>query len=189
MTLLALDIASRTGWAAGPVPGTAMARPGELGSGPVAKPASGWFDLPKRKDDLGAPLSAFVRTIEALIETRAVSRIVFEAPILPRPTVEGGQVRVSTNLMTARRLYAMAGLVEWIGYRQKIGYVEAHQQKWRKAFLGRGAGFSKAGLDPKRACVAACRAMGWEVADHNEADALGVWFYHANAIAGRRAAR
>lgn len=151
MRLLALDIATTTGYCAG--------SPGET-------PRFGSFTLPRAfdPDELGRRGAAFSNWLNDLITVERPTHIVFEAPIPPR----GGNV--TTNIYTVRLLLGLAFTAETIAYLREIDCQEAHIQTVRKAFTGSGRA-------DKDMVIAACVKRGWSVADDHQADAGAIFAF------------
>ncbi len=152
-----MDLATKLGFA--------LWRPGSL-------PASGVYTLPKTGDDVGIFLSAYSTWLMGVIESEGPDLIVYEQPIMPR----------ITQIIILRKLYGLAGVTEMIARDMGITYREAAMQKWRKHFMGRGGGYKKIGTTAKEMCLAECEARGFEPADDNEADALGILDYTAHKL-------
>lgn len=154
--LLALDIATKTGWALG-LPGNGLV-------------ASGVLALPKTGNDIGRFIAPYAVWLDQKIKESEITDVVFESPIMPGVT----------NVMTLRKLYGLTGRTEEICLDHGIGCRERHMQAWRKHFLGR-ASAPKDIKDKaerrkwlKSECIRQCRARGWNPRDDNEADALGL---------------
>jgi Holliday junction resolvasome RuvABC endonuclease subunit len=165
VTILALDLATNTGFCHGP------GDTGEL-------PTLGSFTLPSTKEDVGRFLCAYRDKLMALVSEVEPEVVVFEAPILPN----------TTSLITARKLQGLSGVTEMVVrdlnsiYRAagapEIDCREAQPASVKKALTGRGGA-------KKHEMVAACRAYGLRPATYtksgedasDEADAFGVWLY------------
>lgn len=154
--VLALDVASCSGWAYGSA--------GEV-------PRHGTYRTPSTGDDLGRFAYSFAQWLQSKIRELQPKEIVFEAPILPR----------QTNITTLRKLYGLAVVVELIALSEGVACSEITAGQWRKSFLG--CLYPKGGTrdELKRATIAACRHMTWEPHDDNDADALGIWFVTTQA--------
>lgn len=154
MRLLALDIATTTGFCVG---------------SPDEAPRFGSFRIPPgfSPDELGRRGAAFSNWLSDLITVEQPSMISFEAPIPPR----GGNMQ--TTMQTVRLLMGLSFLAETIAHMRDIECFEAHIQTVRKAFTG-------SGRSDKEAVIAACVNRGWKVADDHQADAGAIWFYEMN---------
>ena len=154
--ILALDIATKTGWAIG--------RPG---NGLVA---SGVMTLPKTGNDIGCFIASYAAWLHKNIKENLITDVVFETPIMPGVT----------NVMTLRKLYGLTGRTEEICLDHTIRCRERHMQSWRKHFLGRASAPKEIkGKEQRRKwlkdeCILKCRLRGWFPRDDNEADALGL---------------
>lgn len=157
--VLALDLATSTGWACGSL------REGVVGFG-VLK-------LPRTGDDLGWFLDHFECWLGTMIEQENAREIVYESPILPG----------IGNLTTLRKLYGLAGSTEKVVYRYRhcgLRCFEANLSEIRPPFIGariapkeiKGKAERRAWL--KRRTVLECRRRGYHVAGDDEADALAL---------------
>ncbi len=149
---LALDIATSTGFAIG---------------SPVDGPVEwGTHTLPRTGADHGRFLQAYRDWLVPLIREKNISRVVYEAPIMP----------MAANIQTTRKLYALCGLTELLALDFDLVCQEAQISKWRRHFFGKGnAGGKRAAL--KKRAIAECRRRGWEVKTDDEAEALGILDY------------
>ena len=169
--LLALDVATATGWAYGL---------------PDARPQWGTFDASKRSAENGEILARFEGWIEGRLDEWQPAWVAFESPYVPRvaPTkvrVKGAVIAtlpapgVPLNAKVARRLYQLCGLVELACHRHAIEVREATASSITQAFTG-FAGWR--GRDnKKKATVRMCEHYGWQVNDDDQADALALWVY------------
>lgn len=150
--LLALDVATVTGWAYGRVPVSAAT------STFPPKPESGAIMLPGGLA-VGSLLAKFEDELGALIIRLAPKGMIIEAPILPK----------FTSHETVRKLMSLAGIAEKLAYQHCIRrrYVVQPAQV-KKHWTGKGNA-------KKPDMVAACEARGWAVSVHDEADALAIW--------------
>jgi Holliday junction resolvasome RuvABC endonuclease subunit len=160
--LLALDIATVTGWAY-------TADPNDLD----LEPEFGSMRLPKTGPDIGAFLCAYREWLMPLIEQLRPKDVVFESPIMP----------ATSQIIILRKLYGLAGVTEMVCTEHQTACTEAYMQKVRKHFCGHARpGDRKAkGLERRRqikaAVVQACRDRGWNPTNDDEADALAVLDY------------
>lgn len=148
--ILALDLSSATGWAAG--------SPGET-------PRAGTRRIGRPGQRIGAFLDIFDRWLSDQITVHQPAVLIFEAPILTAG---------KTSIDTARKLMCLAGVTELIAFRREIPRVfEADSSTVTKFFTGRG---SYGNRDAKKAAVMEqCRQLGWQPCDDNAADALALW--------------
>lgn len=150
--ILALDLASRTGWAYGP----ASAR--------LTKPqAFGYWDLGRSTVSMAAPWAALGDFLGDAYTTFGPSMIVFEAPLPPQ---------AQTHAKTARLLFGYCTVAELFCYRREIRCREQDATSVRKRLIGKGR-------PDKNEIVAWCRARGLDITDHNAADAVLLWYFAA----------
>ena len=146
MRILALDLATATGWAL-------WASWGEVEYGTVR--------LPKTGEDVGRFLLAFEGWLAPRLTEWKVELVVFEMPILPQPT----------QMATLRKLYGLAGVTEMVAIRAGVDVCEKNLSTIRKHFIGCGTGPREV---MKRLTVEECRRRGWDPEDDNAADALAL---------------
>lgn len=162
-TILALDIATCTGFA-------------------IGDPENGVTDhgshrLPKTGDDIGAFLSAYRDWLTAKICECKPWTVIFEAPVLPGTG--------KTSIGTLRRLYSLAGLTELVAHDNKLDCQEANVSDITTHFVGANA--PRFGDKRKQATIAKCRERGWRVIDDNDADALALLDYALSLVKPARA--
>lgn len=147
--VLALDLSSHTGWA--------IDRPtgGE-------KPLSGVVDLPLDGDEYGRAFVAFEQFLCDAIAAHAPDAVAFEAPLMHR-----GSNFITTE-QTVRLLFGLAAITELVAHRSGLMAYEVNVATVKRHFAGNGRA-TKADM------MARCRQLGWEVKDHNAADACAVW--------------
>ena len=172
--ILALDIATRTGWAyAGPdqvaawpdVPLAARAHP---------RPRWGLIDI----SSAGAGAGRWTRYVDRLTDLLSLTKpavIVYEAPL--------SSVGMP-NAHTAVILHGLVAFTEYTAARWRIVHRPAHISTVRKHFLGRAPRDGRA--KAKAAVIDGCARRGWDISNDNIADALAVLDY---AIADARARR
>lgn len=155
--ILALDIASTTGWAEG--------LPGER---PVSGSISFKGTQPERMGAmlafLGARLSAFRYRL-----------VIFEAPLDPR------WMGKATNFNTSRLLLGLTGVAEAVTNQTGHTPREANVGDVRIHMLG----CRPKAADAKAMVTAKARALGFDPRDDNEADALMLWHYARDVIAAK----
>lgn len=149
--ILALDIASTSGWA--------------FGSAGDA-PRFGTYRAPSSGDDLGRFGYAYLQWLTGKLRELQPKEIVFEANILPR----------ETNITTLKKLYGLAFVTEIAALSEGIPCSEITAGEWRRAFLGQHYPRKATRDELKRAVVTACRQMGWEPNSTDDADAIGIWY-------------
>lgn len=145
--ILTLDIATRTGWAAG--------RPG-------SSPEWGARDFSDKAGN-GAVVGRFRHSVNALCFKLKPRVIAFESPYVRQPT----------DPLVLRRLYGMVSQVEAVAWELKIRCFEARPQEIAKFFVGNG-GLKRE--QKKLAMIAKCLEHGWDVeGDEDAAEALALW--------------
>jgi len=149
MSILALDIATVSGWAQGDGGST---------------PSSGVYGLPGTGDDIGRYLISWANWLDQRLKGNRPREVVFEAPILPK----------MTTLATTRKLHGLTGVTEMICHSNAVPVTEISAGMVRKHFLGRHYPKNATRDQLKIAVVAGCRARGWNPLDDNEADALAI---------------
>ena len=157
-TVLALDLASVTGWAFG-APGD---RP-KYGS--------------QRFASIGASHEAIFwaafRWMSNACEDFDPDVVVWEAPLA---TIFK---RGSTNAATTTLLYGLPAIVGMCAYRRNIFDIrKAETRDVRLHFIGSNPKRVKA----KPLVMRQCHVMGWPVTDDNQADALATWHYMCSLL-------
>ena len=152
--ILALDLATRLGWAYG------SAREGD--------PVSGYWDLPKTGDDIGPFAKAFDEWLRSMITEAQPHVICFEAPM---PTQAG-----RSTLTTTIKLQGLCWHCEYVASCVGVPARQVPAATWKKVFTGSGAA-------KKPDVIKAAFSRGLRVSDNNQADALGVWFFAAVKMA------
>ena len=168
-SVLALDLATTTGWAWHTVG--------------MPRPFFGSFKLPGNPGEVGRPADALERWLrEHYLRTKAAG-----APIT-HYFFEAQHVDAKINIDTVYRLITLGGLVEKFAFQTKpkeqpkVFCYKVPIQTWRKHFIGRGSGFKRnkstgeylPGEDPKELAIQRCAQYGWhtDVADAAEAAAI-----------------
>jgi hypothetical protein len=148
--LLALDLASVTGWATG--------APGEV-------PKFGTIRFARQ----GAPHPAIYRALRSWlngwINAKSIQMVVYESAAMP--TMMLGR----SNARTIRLLTGLCEHVEELCY-ERIELREASTSQVRSHFIGTNR--NKRTL-AKELTIERCREMGWPVEDDNQADACALW--------------
>ena len=88
--ILALDVATKMGWA--------------IGSNQTGLFASGVMQLPKTGENIGRVIAPYAAWLHRTIQEYEVTDVVFESPIMPG----------ITNMTTLRKLYGLTGRTEEI---------------------------------------------------------------------------
>ncbi len=165
--VLALDLATTTGWA--------LHRPG------MERPFFDAFRLPGDPRAIGEPcavLEHFLR--EMYLNTKSeggISHFFFEAQ----------HIDSKINMQTAYRLIGLGAIVEKFAFQVKAKAYSVDISTWRKHFIGRGGGFKRdktkkgkpymPGEDPKELAVQRCEQYGWHTDIHDAAEACGILDY------------
>lgn len=158
MIVLALDLASVSGWACGE---------------PGGDPEHGSIRFASLGSSHEAVFAAAYRWMNDACAFRMPEVVVWEAP-LP-PVFKHGNSNVNTTTL----LYGLPAVIGAAAYANKIYNI-------RKAET-RDVRFHFIGSNPKRVrakpmVIRKCRSMGWQVEDDNEADALATWSYMCSLI-------
>jgi hypothetical protein len=170
--VLALDIATTTGWA--------WHREG------MPRPFFGATRLPGKAGAIGEPADALLRFLrETYITLRdsgdPITHFFYEMPFLPQ----------SVNSSTSKRLMGLLAICEMFAHQVgAVGCYEVDIATWRKHFIGRGSGFKKTadkkaylpGHDPKDLAINRCAQYGWHTDVHDAAEALGILDYSLTLI-------
>lgn len=141
-SVLALDMASVTGWAWG---------------APRRAPLHGVYNLPRPGISLGAHYAAFTDALSDLLTIHQPEMIVMEAAM----------VAGSGSALTTETALGRVGIVYLLGYRYEIEVEKVASQTVRKAVLGHGRPD-----DPKAAVMAWARSKGLRPSTDDAADAL-----------------
>lgn len=165
MKVLALDLASVSGWACGE---------------PGGEPEHGSIRFASAGAAHEAVFAGALRWMSDTMTSRAPAVVVWEAPLAT------SFKRGSSNVNTTTLLYGLPAVIGAVSYlRGCYDIRKADTKDVRNHFIG---------CNPKRVkakpmVIRQCRVMGWEVKDDNEADALATWHYMCALIAPRLAMR
>lgn len=158
--ILALDLASRTGWACG--------LPNE------DKPRSGSVRFAREGASLGAIYTGCRQWLADFLATNPdVRLIVFEAPMAPQ------HMAGFTTAHIIRVLIGLCAVVEEYGHAGGYDVREAKVSDVREHFIGSNRIKRKAA---KAATIEGCHGLGWAPCDDNAADALALWHYQASVF-------
>ncbi len=158
--ILALDLASRTGWA--------------CGYPALPKPPSGSVRFAREGASLGAIFAGCRQWLGDFVATETdVSLIVFEAPMAP------SHMAGFTSAHIIRVLVGLCAVVEEFGYSRGYDVREAKVSEVRQHFIGSNRIRRK---EAKAQTIAACNRLGWSPQDDNAADALALWHYQASIL-------
>lgn len=180
MIVLALDQSSSAiGWALG---------------APGSTPSFGTFVPPKakEKEDYAPFLVAAHDWLQEAIVEHGVTHLSFEEPFMPRAGVKWAKkgprpfpvAYVETNVHTLRKLYALAGIIEFVTAERAIECSESNIGRWRSWFL-KGQPKPKGTKALKRAVMDRCAEYGWQPRNDNEGDALGIWAHACAVLTGK----
>lgn len=151
--ILALDLATRFGWAEGPIGGV---------------PRYGSERFAPAGADRAAVLAGAVRFFQRRFMAFRPAAVVFEAPLPP------SFMRGHTNFNTSRTLLALPGIIEALCSINGIHRCEeAKVSDIRRFFIGG----NPRGEEGKKQTIAKLVGMGFEPQDDNAADALALWHY------------
>jgi hypothetical protein len=152
--VMALDLATTTGWAVGPAGG---------------KPVYGSQRLGSPGATSGEVFAAFLGWLVDAIQVHGPRVIVYEAPLPP------SHMRGKTNVNTARRLMGLPAIAEAVAYRMRVPVIlEATVSDVRQHFIGKR---TLPGAEGKLAVKLRCQMLGYSPPDDNASDALALWDY------------
>lgn len=163
--ILALDLASVSGWAFGD---------------PGGVPVHGSIRFASSGASHEAIFAAAFKWMDQMIVLNGPATVVWEAPM---PTSFN---RGKTTSNTTTLLYGLPAVIGAAAYLRRVFDIrKAETKDVRHHFIG---------CNPKRALakpmvMRQCRAMGWEIEDDNEADALATWHYMCSLISPKLAMR
>ena len=151
--ILALDLATATGWAYG---------------APGSVPRSGTIRFASPGATCGEVGCGLMRWLSDFLAVCLVSKVYFEAPFDPR------HMGNKTNFNTTRILVGIPFLLETLLDAKGIMHVrEVTVGDVRKHFLGK----DRRGDEGKTQVQAKCRTLGWDFDSADAADALAVWSF------------
>jgi Holliday junction resolvasome RuvABC endonuclease subunit len=144
--IIYFDLATETGYAAGSIRGVE---------------AFGTFRLERTDENIGKFLNEADRKLSKLIDRFAPDLIGFESPFIHRQR---------DTIIRLRKLSGLANVVEQIADRCEIPCVEATTDEVCRNFCGRD--YPRRSEAKKIAVSVRARDLGYQVANHNEADAV-----------------
>jgi hypothetical protein len=157
---MALDLASTSGWACG-----------ELGGVP-AHGSIRFASAGASHEAIFAGAFKWMNDFCLGLNTKP-GLVVWEAPLATSFS------RGTTTSNTTTLLYGLPAIIGAVAYLRGIYDIrKAETRDVRNHFIGSNPKRAKA----KPLVIRQCRAMGWNVADDNEADALATWHYMCNLI-------
>ncbi|MBI1179128.1 MAG: hypothetical protein GC201_01120 [Alphaproteobacteria bacterium] len=140
---------------------------------PGGKPTSGHHKIGKSGFSDGEFFAAYHDWLCDMITVRGPSRVCWEAPF----------IRGVNNLQTAKRLMGLSAITDLVVCKRELRGNEMNVATVKKFFTGNGRA-------EKADMVYRAKQCGHEITDHNEADALGCWYYAESCLypqhAGRR---
>ena len=164
-SILALDLATTTGYAWGPLSAPTPTDLERANGATVSEPIGGFKSF-KNYSPVGPRLAAFRDWMEDLMRVHNPSIVVFEAPI-PR----------QTNAQTMRILISLAGITEELATRYMAKVYEVEVKKIKKHATGNGNA-------DKEDMIHQAKLMGWHPKDDNHADALWLLDYSRCLLGG-----
>ncbi|MFG1205606.1 hypothetical protein [Xanthobacter flavus] len=150
--ILALDVATTTGWAYG--------RPGEV-------PRASTKQFAPEGSDNGAVGCGAMRWLADFLKMNQVDAVYYEAPFDPR------HMGNKTTFSTTRVLVGLPFLLDTLLSAKSIKVREVLVADARKHFLGRGV----RGDEGKKQVQTRCRQLGWRFDSPDAADACAVWAF------------
>jgi hypothetical protein len=163
-TVLALDLATTTGWA--------WHRPG------MSRPFFGAMRLPGDARETGKACDALERWLRdlfiALKPQGGISHIFYEAQ----------HVGPKLNMDVLYKLIGLGATCEKFSFQTRGLVYRVNIAEWRKHFIGRGSGFRARGEDQKELCIQRCAQYGWHTNVADAAEALGILDYSLTMIPG-----
>lgn len=153
--LLALDVATITGWAYGAA--------GE-------RPDYGHFTAAKRGMVDGQIIARFRDWLDECFELWKPATVAFESPYVGR----------MIDIKVLRRLMTLNGLVEELAWRHRVRCREEASNVICRQFTGNGSWGGRA--KKKAATKKMCAVYGFPDVTEDEADALALWHYAEAAL-------
>lgn len=159
MRVLALDLSTKVGFAVDAPDGS-------------ARPRTGVWKLPiVAADDYGTMGLALQQWLRGLVGMTGAEMLAYEAPLVRAGGAFNGAF---TNAHTVRIQLGFTMAAQIVAAERRLPVVAAAVQTIRKHFCGHGHA-------KKPAVMERCRVLGWEIADHNAADAAAVWSWAKSA--------
>lgn len=161
--VLALDLASVSGWACGEPGG-----PPDHGSIRFASPGASHE----------AVFAGALKWMSDITTAKGPSLVVWEAPLAT------SFKRGNSNINTTTLLYGLPAIIGAVSYLRGVFDIrKADTRDVRLHFIGSNPKRAKA----KPMVIRQCKVLGWDVRDDNEADALATWHYMCSLIEPRLA--
>lgn len=173
--MLALDLATNTGWA--------------LHSPGMERPHFGAWRLPGTAREVGRRVEALRACIGGLREGYGeLSHVVFEAQHVPGRKFNRvlGRMTGGMDMNTLHCLIGLGAMTEWYAYRIGARCYKVNIGEWRKHFLGKGGNFVDRGqkISPKELAIRQCQQLGWFTDSEDAAEACGILDYFLTMIEG-----
>jgi hypothetical protein len=159
-TVLALDVATITGYARGVVGG---------------RPIAGSVRFGTREASEGEVFSQAIGWMSKVLEMQPRPDVIVVEAMLP-PGAKVGQ----TNSSTRDRLAGLHAIVRGVAHIRGISEIACYSvADIRQHFIGER---SLKRAQAKAAIVLRCEMLGWQAVDNNAADALAAWSYACSII-------
>jgi len=153
--ILALDLATRTGWARG---------------APGQRPVSGSVQFGKPEASNNAVFAHALTWTSTFLESKPRPTVIIIEGLLPYYAKQG-----ETSQRTRDRLSGLHAIVRAAAHLHGIYEIStAGAQQVRRHFIGDGSLQRDAA---KRAVIHRCNKLGWNPVDDNAADALALWSF------------
>lgn len=164
--VLALDLATTTGWA--------WHRPG------MGRPFFGAFRLPGGAQDVGEPAAALEAWLVDLF-----GRVASSGAPVTHVFFEAQHIAAKINVATVYRLIGLGATAEKVAFQHGARAYKVSISEWRKHFIGRGGGFKRdpatkkylPGENPKELAIQQCARYGWHTDVADAAEACGILDY------------
>jgi hypothetical protein len=157
-SVLALDLASVSGWSFGEPGGT---------------PDHGTIRFASSGASHEAVFAGAMNWMRGLLAVRQINIVVWEAPLA------ASFKRGTTNINTTTLLYGLPAVIGAVAYHSGIhDLYKADTKAVRLHFIGGNPPRDVA----KKLTKYQCGKMGWKVSDDNEADALATWSYMCSLL-------
>jgi hypothetical protein len=196
--ILALDVATTTGWARGKVEWRCTGC-GSTDTIERIRAAGGLSCCPERNMQVPPPKSGSFRfgnrdASEAAVFGHAVKWAADVLGAEPRPDaliieamLPAAAKLGNTNKDARDRLAGLQAIIKGVAHRRGIFHIAEYSVgQVRSHFLGEGLLKRE---KAKRATVQRCWALGWQVGDDNEADACALWSFAASLVEPKLALR
>lgn len=159
-TILALDVASKTG--------VAFGRPGEI-------PRLQTIDF-RGEDELPGLYGRAVTWMATRLRDEPPDLVVIERVVPPSGAM--GFTNHDTTMTSIGLFAILCGIVHCKSIRLELAPIST----WRKNFLGKG---NYPGKVAKQMAVDRCKLLGWDAPDNNAAEAAGIWSWAAGIYMGK----